>query len=162
MSRSAKAKDPLGGLCSHTASHLAQLKALGTKCAACTQRQYLVPRCYYRAEVMQEKFEYCLTRCASTASCTTCQAWQRTDAIAAAARRAVQLLALEALASGHGSVAQEGIEAAVTGYTAPLRSTAVCAVVCHACVVSWCWGVGRLAACTECERAQLHFLHHCI
>ena len=75
-------------------SHRVKLKAFGTRCAACTQGQCVVPHVLPCGCYIRELEERLLTqRCATTASCTTHQIWRRTNVIAAAARRAVDLLA---------------------------------------------------------------------
>lgn len=58
-----------------------------------------------------------------------------------------------------GPIAQKGIKPGVAGNTA--LSIADRAVVCQARAVKWCRGVGRLATCTGCARAQRHISLTC-
>ena len=92
------------------------------------------------------------TQCASTVSCTTRQIWQRTDIVAAGARRAVQLLAVATEGDEGGPTTPEGVKAVVTGDAA--HRSADRAVVCQARAVRWCERVGRLAACAGRARAR--------
>ena len=90
-----------------------------------------------------------LTQSAGAAWCTTWHLWRRT-AVAAAARRAVELLAVEALHGGGGPAeVEKGIEAIVASVTAQVGAVANRAVVQPARVVTWCRGAGLTAACAH-------------
>lgn len=113
---------------------------------------------FVAVEMVHPKLDL-LTHFVSTMSCTTRQICKRTYVIPAAASRAVQLLAAEAvLEDGGSSVARESVRAVVTGSTA--SQTARLAVECGKFLVA-CRGVTLLAACTGCARAQLHILRIC-